>query len=510
MRKIDFNFNELFYGKGNRSSQKFLENQFNDIIENKKGSAFHQRHLLGSKFSGFFKYLWKKPEIQIIFLLIVSRMFFIIFTHWGMDFDFYIEIAQRVLAGEKLYVDIQSTHMPLVDIIYVAMYIICPWKGNIIALRLFMKFPYLVADIGIAFAIIKIVEKEKLKRDYDGEAIDELSFEDVRKTKLIAGYFIAFSLPLILQTGGGRYDSLMIFCFTMVVFCIQRNNWFGIGFYAALGTSTKYIGIIFLPFVIFWMKKEDIIPFILGLLLGFLPIFPFLITVPNEFIQAILLRDSHIAYGFSIWHAIYIFWNGFKMKYIGGIDDTYASADEPWFVKHLYLPLFIIMYAIIFFVYIFRYKKYMRSNSIGTLPLSTITNFVFIPLFIFSLSFKAINIQVLAWLTPYFALRKKLVLLLEYSILTIVSGLALIFFEASNSVTFLELSKLAASENTPFYTLIVNPALKLTQVIPVEVWVSIILITIVWFLIRTGMEFTRCSRELLKKETIHKIFSATI
>ena len=86
----------------------------------------------------------------------------------------------------------------------------------------------------------------------------------------------------------------------MVVYYLQRKNWFGVAFFAALGTSAKYIGIIFLPFVIFWLRKEDFKPFIFGLLLGFLPIYPFLIICPEAFISTILNRGSHIAYGFSL------------------------------------------------------------------------------------------------------------------------------------------------------------------------------------------------------------------
>ncbi|NHJ33011.1 MAG: hypothetical protein FK732_09115, partial [Asgard group archaeon] len=316
MKKLDIDLERIFNGIGNRSSQKFIDGDLEQIID--ENSLTRKQKISWTQINSFIKKIWQMPEIRIVLLVIACRIFFILFTHWGMDFDFYIEIAQRVLAGERLYTDIQSTHMPLADILYVTMYFICPWKSNIIALRFFMKFPFLLADIGIALAVMKIVEKAIIKHDYDGNVLDDPTFEKVRKTKLIAGYFVAFGLPLIFQTGGGRYDSLLIFCFTMVIYCIQIGNWFGIAFYAALGSSAKYIGFIFLPFVIFWMKKDDILAFILGLLLGFLPIFPFLITIPSDFVSAILLRDSHIAYGFSIWHALLIFWSGFKMKYVSG------------------------------------------------------------------------------------------------------------------------------------------------------------------------------------------------
>ena len=194
--------------------------------------------------------IWEKPETKVILALILARIFFVIATHYGMDFDFYVEIAQRVLAGEKLYTDINSTHMPLVDLIYIAMYSICPWKENIIAVRIFLKFPFLLTDIGIALAVMKIIESEKRKGQIENENLSAEKLKEINRSKVIAGYFVAFSLPLIFQTGGGRYDSLMIFCFTMVIYYLQKNNWFGVAFFAALGTSAKYIGIIFLPFVI--------------------------------------------------------------------------------------------------------------------------------------------------------------------------------------------------------------------------------------------------------------------
>ncbi|MBK5113740.1 MAG: hypothetical protein KGD59_05405 [Candidatus Heimdallarchaeota archaeon] len=500
MKKLDIDLEKLFKGIGNRSSQKFIEEDLDQFLGEKE--VRRKPNISKTQVAAFIKRIWQMPEIRIVLLVIACRIFFILFTQWPMDFDFYIDIVQRVLAGERLYTDIISTHMPLADILYVAMYFICPWKNNIIALRLFMKFPFLIADIGIAIAVMKIVEKAIIKRDYEGNVLDDPTFEKVRKSKLTAGYFVAFALPLILQTGGGRYDSLLIFCFAMVIYCIQIGNWFGIAFYAALGSSVKYIGIIFLPFVIFWMKKDDILPFLLGLLLGFLPIFPFLITIPSDFISAILLRDSHIAYGFSLWHAIFIIWNGFKVKYVGGIADTYTSQDEPWFIQKLYMPLFVGIYFVVFVIYILRYRGLMKTHTIDKLPLSKIILLVYLPIFMFAICFKAINIQILAWFIPFIALRKKKGLLIEYSLLTLIHGIALVIYEAYNPEMFLKLSEFPASENTFLYRVIVLPALKLTQIIPAVVWVSIIFVTIIWYLTRTVFEFIKCSRELLRKESI--------
>ena len=498
MKRQDFDLKDLFNCK--KLSQSFHEKRFNRLLPNKDLQTEDRKKSIKTTKNDFFYKLWYHPESRIIILLILSRLVFLIFTHWGMDFDFYIEIAQRVLAGEKLYTDIESTHMPLADLFYISMYFICPWKNNIIALRLFMKFPYLLTDVGISLAVMKIIENEKRKTDYNNQFLDDVAFEKVRKTKMRAGYFVVFSLPLILQTGGGRYDSLLILCFTMTILCMQKNNFFGVTFYAALGSSAKYIGIIFLPFVIIWLKREDFLPFALGLILGFIPIYPFLITIPNEFIDAILLRDSHIAYGFSIWHAILIIWSGFKIKFVGGISDTYASQDEPWFIQRLYLPMFVIIYLTIFILYIIRYRKQFKEKNINDLPLQILISLVFIPLFIFSLSFKAINIQVLAWFTPFFALRNKKSLLIEYSILTIVNGLALLFYEASiNPSIFLEMSQLAATQDSIFYLLIVNPAMRITQVLPSVIWVAIMLGTILWFYTRTSVEFISSSKELLKE-----------
>ncbi len=500
MKKLKIDLEELFKGIGSRSSQKFIEEDLDYFLD----ETTDKRRLSTSwsKITSIGKKIWQMPEIRIILLVIACRLFFILFTQWPMDFDFYIDISRRVLAGERLYTDIVSTHMPLADILYVTMYFICPWKNNIIVLRMFMKFPFLLADIGIALAVMKIVEKAIIKHDYEGNVLDDPTFEKVRKSKLTAGYFVAFALPLILQTGGGRYDSLLIFCFAMVIYCIQIGNWFGIAFYAALGSSAKYIGIIFLPFVIFWMKKDDIFPFILGLLLGLLPIFPFLVTIPSDFVSAILLRDSHIAYGFSIWHAIFIIWNGFKMKYVGGIEDTYASQNEPLFIQKSYMAFFVGIYFVVFVIYITRYKDLMKKHTIDKLPLSTITLLVFLPIFIFALTFKAINIQILAWFIPYIALRKKKGLLIEFTLLTLIHGLALVFYEAQNTEVFLGLSDSPASENSFFYRIIVLPALKLAQIIPAVVWVSVIFVTIIWYLVRTSVEFIKCSKELLSKDSI--------
>ncbi len=437
------------------------------------------------------------PEVRIIFLLVIVRLVFIVFTHWGMDFDFYIEVSQRILAGEHLYTDFDSTHMPLVDLIYLAMYTICPWKGSIIALRIFMKFPFLISDIGIALAVMKIIEFDRKKEFVADTELTVEQFVSIRKAKLIAGYFIVFSLPLIFQTSGGRYDSLMIFCFTMVVYYLQRNNWFGVAFFAALGTSTKYIGIIFLPFVIFWMRKEDFKPFVFGLLLGFLPIYPFLIICPEGFISTILNRSSHIVYGFSLWHAIYIIWNNFSLKYVTGIEATYDSSGEPWFVCDYYMPVFIAFYSQIFIFYLLFWWKIMRSESIDQQSLSTLISIVFIPLFIFSLTFKAINIQVLAWFIPYIALRSKFDLALEYTFLTIVNGFGLIVFQAYHPVPFAKLSNAAAGAGSVFDLIVIQPVIYLKNQTSESVWVSVVFISIFWFLIRTSIELFLCFKELL-------------
>jgi hypothetical protein len=449
------------------------------------------------------KKLWQLPETKIILILILTRIVFILWTHWGMDFDYYLEIAQRSLNGEYLYRDIESNHMPLVDMLYIVMYAICPWKGNIIAVRFFMKLPYLLADIGIALGVMKIIEHAHNKKKEDNFLEEEKT--SLEKQKFIAGLLVAISLPLILQTGGGRYDSLMIFCFTMIIYCLQINQWFGVAFFAALGTAAKYIGIIFLPFVVFWMKKEDIFPFCAGLLLGLIPIYPYLITQPMDFIGIFYLRGSHIAYGFSLWHAIFIIWNGFQMKHIDGIEATYESEGEPWFVKSLYLPFFVIVYCVIFFLYIYRNWQKIRIQSITDQSLNHLINIVFIPIFIFALSFKAINIQVLAWFTPYIALKNKKELLIEYSVLTLVNGFALIFFESFTNDIFLEMAEQAAGEGTMFYYILIKPALWINGHTTETVWVAIIFVTIWWYLIRTTIEFVFCVKEILNIPKIENI-----
>ncbi|NHJ05851.1 MAG: DUF2029 domain-containing protein [Candidatus Heimdallarchaeota archaeon] len=441
--------------------------------------------------------IWDKPETKIIFLVIIARIFFIIATHYGMDFDFYVEIAQRVLAGEKLYTDIESTHMPLVDLIYVAMYTLCPWKQNIIAVRIFLKFPFLLTDIGIALSVMKIIEFEKRKEPSFEDKLTSEQIKNLTRSKLIAGYFVAFSLPLIFQTGGGRYDSLMIFCFAMVVYYLQRRNWFGVAFFAALGTSAKYIGVIFLPFVILWMKKEDIKSFTAGIFLGLLPIYPFLITRPTAFIEGIFLRGSHIAYGFSIWHAIFIIWNNFSMKYVDGIESTYDSSGEPWFVSNLYLPLFIAVYGLIFTLYVIKWWNTIRTENIEDQTLTSLVNFVFIPLFIFGLTFKAINLQVLAWFTPYIALKNKLDLLIEYTFLTLIFGIGLLFFESYNVAAFEALSLQSAGKGSVFYILLIRPISIIRDQTSSTIWVGIIFATIIWYLIRTSIELGISTKEIL-------------
>jgi hypothetical protein len=499
MKKLDLK--ELFPGK---RKQSFHDDWFSRLLPSSDKNTKSKEERI-EKIRSFLTGIWRRPEFQVIIFLIVSRLFLTIFTHYGMDFELYVEVAQRVLAGERLYTDITSTHMPLADLLYILMYFICPWRENIFALLIFLKLPFIISDIGIALAVMRIVENEIKKREYDNQVLDLVAFEKIRKKKLLAGYLIAFSLPLIIQTAGGRYDSILILCFAMAILSMQHNNYCGVAFFAALGSSAKYIGIIFIPFVMIWMKKEDILPFILGLLIGFLPIYPFLFTIPKDFISEILLRDGHIAFGFSLWHAIKIVLNGFKIKHINTIMDTYDTSDEPWFIQRLYLPMFVIIYLTIFILYIIRNRGKYKETSITDLTLVEQTNLVFIPLFIFALSFKALNLQVLAWFTPYFALKKRARMFFEYSGLTLIHGFAWIFYSAYNPLVFQQISNVSTGVNSFLNVLISRSAEFITKTIPAVVWVVLIFVTILWFLITTTYELVYSSKELLRKDKITSV-----
>ena len=143
----------------------------------------------------------------------------------------------------------------------------------------------------------------------------------------------------------------------------------------------------------------------------------------------------------------------------------------------------------------------MRTESISDQPLSLLLSTVFTPLFIFALTFKAINIQYLAWFIPYFALKRKLGITIEYSILTVVHGLAIMLFEASNPVTFANMfTQAAASQGTIMYKLVVGPILWVIEHTPIALSVSIIMPTIVWYLIRTSIIFGKSLIPLLSKD----------
>jgi len=466
-------------------------------------SSFSQQ--IRERFAFFFKKKSRKVIFWVVLFTILTRIFFMLFTDWGLDFSFYLENIQRIIAGERMYVEVETTHMPLADFLYIAMYFLNPWKENIIATRCFLKFPFLLCDIGITLAVMKIVERALQKEHKAKTFLDVDVIARVQKAKLTAGFFVAFSLPLIFQTGGGRYDSLLIFCFTMVIFFLQRANWFGVAFFAALGTSAKYIGIIFLPFVVVWLKKKkDLLLFTCGLLLGFIPLYPFLFTIPREFIAAIFLRGNHIAYGLSFWHAIYILWNGFMMKHVGKIEDTYASGDEPFFIHNLYLPLFVLLYALLFSLYLSRNWQQIHNSTIEQMSLSFIINLVFLPVLIFAATFKAVNVQVLAWFVPYCALKNKKGLLMEFSSLTIIFGLGLLLFEASQSEVFYELAQAAITGSNILYTLIISPIIFLTKNLPVRFFVGIVFLTIAWFVVRVCFEMFSATQELLQKKVFPK------
>lgn len=441
------------------------------------------------------KRIWGNPEIQVIFVLIMSRLVILITTQWPMDFDYYLSIARMIVHDQaNLYSDIGSNHMPLVDLLYVLMYALCPWKNNIIALRLFMKFPFLLCDIGIAFFVMKIVENDFIK---DKKNQNNSEKRLLKQQKLFVGYLVALSLPLILQTAGGRYDSLLIFCIVMVVYCLQTANWFGVAFFAALGTAAKYIGVICLPFVIFWMKKADIKAFMLGLLLGLSPIYPFLLTETQAFLSIFFLRASHIAYGFSIWYAIYLIWTGFEPKEVTAIEDTYASGDEPWFISNLFFPFFVFLYILFFLWYTNCYWYKMRTERIESQNIQIIVNMTFLPFVIFALAFKAINIQILAWFTPYIALKRKKGLFLEFSLLTVIHGLLIILISIHTYPGFSTLVETTAAQGTLFYYLVIIPLDWLAYTIPRMVWSILLFLTIIWYQIRTYLELIKISSETL-------------
>ncbi len=474
-----------------------LEDSPSDLRTIPRSQQVHfQKPFFGlfARFFSFRQYQLQNPVLYVVLLTIVTRLLFIFFTDWGLDFEWYVENVRSILAGGRLYVDVETTHMPLTDFLYVAMYFLNPWKSNVFALRFFLKLPFLLSDVGIALVVMKIIEHAFQTESKESVFLDVSFSKRVRKARLSAGLFVAFGLPLLLQTGGGRYDSLFIFCLVMALFSLQKGQFFGVGLFASLGTSVKYIGVLFLPFVIVWLKKKDFLPFLGGLLAGLVPIYPFLLLIPHEFINAVFMRTGHIAYGFSLWHAIYILWNGFMMKHVGTIEDTYNIADEPFFVKSFYLPFFVILYSSIFIFYLIKNWENIRRKKVTQMPILYQVNLIFLPFFVFALTFKAINIQVLAWFLPYIALYRKKGLLLEYSFLTIIHGFALLIFEAPQVDDFLVMATKAVGGNSFFFYLIVKPVVFLAN-FPPRIFVGIIFLTIFWFYIRTFFELISIVRE---------------
>ena len=182
---------------------------------------------------------------------------------------------------------------------------------------------------------------------------------------------------------------------------------------------------------------------------------------------------------------------------VGGVESTYDSSSEPWFVSDIYFPLFAVVYAFLLIFYLVRWWKTIRTETISEQSLNHLVNLVFIPIFIFAITFKAINIQVLAWFTPYFALRKKIGMMIEYSVLTVLHGLFLIFTFAGSNPAFEEFMTTAAKPGTFIYYLIIVPAIWLAYKIPRIVWVSLTFCTIIWYQVRAIIELTLCSRDLL-------------
>jgi len=474
-----------------------LENNPSDLrtIPRSRQVPFQKRFFdLFMRFSSFRQQQMQNPALYIVLLIIVTRLLFIFFTDWGLDFEWYVEKVRSILAGGRLYVDVETTHMPLTDFLYVAMYFLNPWKSNVFALRFFLKLPFLLSDVGIAIVVMKIIEQAFQNESTERVFLDVTLSKRVRQAKFSAGLFIAFGLPLLLQTGGGRYDSLFIFCLVIAVFSLQKGQFFAVGLFASLGTSVKYIGVLFLPFVIVWLKKKDILPFLVGFLVGLIPIYPFLLFIPHEFINVVFMRTDHIAYGFSLWHGIYILWNGFMMKHVESIGDTYNIADEPFFIRNFYLPFFIFLFSVIFIFYLKKNWENIRTKKVSQMPILYQVNLVFLPFFIFALTFKAINIQVLAWFLPYIALHRKKGLLIEYSFLTIIHGFALLIFEAPQIDDFLMKATKAVGSNSFFFFLIVKPVVFLAN-FPSQIFVGIIFLTIFWFNIRTFFELISIVRE---------------
>jgi hypothetical protein len=178
------------------------------------------------------------------------------------------------------------------------------------------------------------------------------------------------------------------------------------------------------------------------------------------------------------------------MKYVGTIDETYNVADEPWFVQKLYLPLFVIIFVTVWILYLKHNWSIFRTEQISKQKMSLVVNTVFIPLFIFALSFKAINIQVLAWFTPFCALQKKKELLIEYSLLTLIHGAAIVLFTiTADPLAFSELITQSAAEGTISYAIFIRPLLWLQTNTTSKLWVAVIFVTILWYLLRTTIAF---------------------
>ncbi|MHA1443080.1 MAG: hypothetical protein ACTSPK_14655, partial [Candidatus Heimdallarchaeota archaeon] len=77
----------------------------------------------------------------------------------------------------------------------------------------------------------------------------------------------------------------------------------------------------------------------------------------------------------------------------------------------------------------------------------------------------------------------------------------IMLFEASNPEVFEELFiQASASQGTVMYKLVVGPILWVIEHTPVALSVSIIMATIVWYLIRTSIIFGKSLFPLLSKD----------
>jgi len=344
------------------------------------------------------KTLQKVVFFILLPLALVIRLFLVQYNGWEWDIDGFANIAQGIVHGGLLNIDVRagdSFYPPIFIYILKIIGHIYQYLSNGEFIKqgywflLAFKLPAILTDLGIGIVLYLIGK----------------NYYTPKKSLAIVGVFL-FSLPIIYTSSVfGENDSIPIFFLALSFYFLNRKNVIPAGVFITLGILTKIQTVIFLPLIVAYLIKINGLAklknFLIGAFLTFIITYlPFYInggmylTFTYPFFKSIDLYPQTSMNAYNIW---WIFTNSFwsdksnllSMSNIGDFKTIIGTLSY----KLIGLSLFIIAYLgtfirliknkiIKFQIYEFSLLGFFISLSFFSLPTQMHERYI-LPIFLF-------------------------------------------------------------------------------------------------------------------------------